>query len=85
MKITVTQKDIDLAKKKIANSLDNYCQNCPIAIAVKRKIRQEVMVDEDEILIMDGSRIYKTPSIVAKFIIKFDNKETVGPFSFELP
>ena len=81
MKIGVTKHDID-------NGIQNKCQLCPIALAVKRKINGEVIVFGNGISIfitdiIRSYRYYKLPLKAKNFIQRFDDGKKVKPFTFE--
>lgn len=86
MKIEITQRDIDLAKKRFDKKLD-LCYNCPIALAVKRKTHKFVDVSDTYMEIHKNEYdvyFYRLPVEATNFIRKFDNKEPVKPFTFEV-
>lgn len=81
MKFTVTQDDIDRAKRDLENHQPRVL-SCPVAQCVNRTIREngwngylEVVVDEQDIIINVGTqnRIYKRYGVrLARFINVFD-------------
>ena len=83
MKIKVTQKDID-------KGLKSTCYYCPVALAFKRKIKSEipcgVAVNAKNIHHFHGKSWdrYNLPKEAKKFIQRFDNDQSVKPFSFEI-
>jgi len=83
MKIIVTQKDID-------KGLKSTCYYCPVALAFKRKIKSEipcgVAVNAKNIHHFHGKSWdrYNLPKEAKKFIQRFDNDQSVKPFSFEI-
>lgn len=84
MIITVTKTDIKKGKKE-----STTC--CPIALAVKRKLKkpQLIYVFRDEIRFgrqwgNNYDNDIDLPKSAVKFIDKFDDGEKVKPFSFTL-
>lgn len=76
MKIEVTQKHIDEA--------GSDCNSCPVALAVKEAVKHDA-VEAGQFTITIGSLSHETPSRVTRFMDKYDNGESVKPFTFELP
>lgn len=78
MKINVTQADIE-------NGHRADCFHCPIALAVIRATGIFSTVDSDGIRIYDNP-VKRFPHDMQRqeFIERYDHKETVEPFSFEI-
>lgn len=76
MLIKVTQEDINKGKK-------HNCNECPVALAIKRIINDKYIKTHKANLSID-SVWYPLPSIVVKFISDFDKGIMVKPFEFEL-
>jgi nitrate/TMAO reductase-like tetraheme cytochrome c subunit len=83
MKITVTQKDID-------KGLKSSCYECPIAHALKRKVKNKIRygfaVNADFIDLTKDNKwwIYALPKKAQTFIKRFDDGKPVKPFTFEI-
>lgn len=90
MKITVTQEDIREGAR--AN-----CLKCPIALALERALKPlleldiwyRVQVNEDNVEITNtgaesGRFAALLPEEAEEFIRRFDNRQPVEPFEFEL-
>ncbi len=83
MKITVTQNDI--------NSGYRYsCNQCPVALAIKRAMGRTPIVGcfrvtfEDEAGRVPYEPAYELPFDVREAIQHFDNGAQIDPFEFEL-
>jgi hypothetical protein len=75
MIIHVTQEDID-------NGVRQDCRCCPVALALKRVARiQRVFLGG---VSLSPTKIIWFPPEVKRFIERFDWRNTVQPFSFEL-
>lgn len=77
MKIKVTKKDIENGK-----SCNNKC--CPIALAIKRTLRQSENIFVDPICVQINGRYISLPKRAMRFVEKFDVKESVKPFEFNI-
>lgn len=82
VKIQVTQEDIN-------NGIKFKCESCPVALAIKRLLKPNVKVLVGDIIsfMTNDSSEWKdvvTPERVWDFLVQFDNKRPVQPFSFEL-
>lgn len=78
MKITVTKKDIE-------NGFPASCSSCPIALAIRRATRKNILVGSSEIgHPAIGFKDIKLPKKVRLFIERFDQDIPVKPFSFTL-
>lgn len=75
--INVTQRDIDRGK-----ILD--CRNCPIAKAMKRVIKQPIIVGDLSYRINNSTPIYFNNPGVTLFVRMFDMRREVKPFKFKL-
>ena len=88
MKITVTQRDIDLARKRLADKgNEDICLNCPVALAIKGKTHKNVSAGEKTVRLYKtggASKVYRLPAVATKFIQSFDNGKAVKPISFEI-
>jgi hypothetical protein len=89
MRINVAQKDID-------DGVRESCAACPVALAIRRKIRQGGIAVADRYMVVSGVQVtsshtligtssYSNPPEARAFIVAFDSGETVEPFSFDLP
>lgn len=76
LKVNVTRDDI---KRGIPED-ESYC---PIARAVRRLGKKKLVLVDADICVL-GLHDFKLPRKAAKFIDKFDNGETVKPFSFTM-
>lgn len=77
--VTVTQEDID-------NGAMKSCNNCPVALALKRTLQTDVEV-RDKIYILDDTeklKKIKVPLEVSLFIENFDEGYEVKPLTFTL-
>jgi len=87
MKISITQKDINRAKKLLQSGKSfTYANNCPIALAVKRKTHKRVSVFPAKIQVWrdwEEATYYFLPEKAQKFITAFDCRYPVKPFTFE--
>jgi hypothetical protein len=84
MIIQVTQKDID-------KGLKSSCYECPIALAFKRKVKNQILfgyaVNYESIdhFTKDNKwYIYALPKKAQTFIKRFDGGKPVEPFTFEI-
>lgn len=84
MRISVTKKDI-------AAGIKNRHDLCPIALAIKRKVKVEVSVTKDNVALKEGDDrwlvvlpAYSLPLEASSFISAFDAGKPVSPFEFEL-
>jgi hypothetical protein len=81
---------VDVLKSHIKRGKRNECGECPVALAMEAKGFYDVAVTDDGIIYRDddGSHALDTPSVVKKFIKKFDDdsnpKSMFKPFSFKL-
>ena len=76
MRIEVTQADID-------NRRLNCIQNCPVAIAIRRKCPDLLYVGIEKAHFGRGIEV-KLPLEAAIFVDSNDSNEPVSPFSFDL-
>lgn len=74
MKITVTKGDIRLGRKRDAGK-------CPVARAARRTMRSNKLT-VDGVLIWSDNNYVRLPAKAIKFILDFDSRKTVKPFSF---
>lgn len=74
IKIEVTQEDINYGIKGI-------CDSCPVARAIKRKVKDHGVSVGSNYIRVWGKEI-QTLKKVSEFIRKFDTAKTVKPFSF---
>jgi len=78
MKITVTQEDINLGKRR-----DGW--HCPIALACQRIYQKSFMIDfrsaynNKEMTF----KVFDLPQEAQEFVKRFDNRDEVQPFTFE--
>lgn len=81
MKIEVTQQDID-------NGVPGDAESCPVALACQRTIPgcHDLTVGDDTIEFdIDGDAMaFDLPAEVATFVHRFDCKDAVAPFAFDL-
>jgi hypothetical protein len=81
MKISVTSEDIAAGKR-------GSCVDCPVVLAVERASGGAVIAGRTWITAaFDGrpGRRWRTPDIVAEFMLLFDQGRPVVPFTFDLP
>lgn len=81
MRIEVTRQDIERGSH-------GACWGCPIAIAVSRVAGCAVGVTERRVLFDQPGWLYHgspLPSEAAAWMHRFDCREEVDPFSFDLP
>lgn len=82
----MTKHTIEITQEDIKNGKKQNCWRCPIALALKRKFPaknlwvQEVFIEDKG----SNNEEYDLPKDAICFISKFDNEETVLPFSFEI-
>jgi hypothetical protein len=84
IKIDVTQREIDDANSywgKITGQVPG-CDHCPVALAIRRQTEDKYASVSSTINYMD--RKYAMPEAVTEFVVNFDNRLGVSPFSFEL-
>lgn len=74
--INVTQEDIDKGQRRSP-------ETCPIALAASRILSSKVQVGIIGMYTKQRA-ITNIPLLAKQFIIKFDDGEKVGPFSFEI-
>jgi len=87
IKVNVTKKDISKARKMIRMGGKASCDNCPIALALKRTQKKSVKVyKSDEIYINERTYYCKkdSSSIVNRFIDSFDAEIEVSPIKFDI-
>ena len=79
--IRVEQWDIDNAKKYTEGI---YCSRCPVALAAQRAFRDKSVCMGFLYLtgLVNGGAV--VPRDVRDFIQRFDQQESVDPFTFEL-
>lgn len=87
LRVEVTQEDID-------NGVIASPQNCPIALAVKRELTAQgyhylgIIVGNMQVQVLYDAYCpvarYNLPVEAYNFILAFDNKGTVEPFTMEL-
>ncbi len=81
MKIEVTEDDIKHGTKK-------DCGKCPIARAVSRVCKTNIVdvqdADDIEVEIVTYQAVQADKRAVSNFIMAFDNDDPVVPFSFTL-
>lgn len=78
-------RKINVTKSDIKNGKAGSCKKCPVALAVRRAFKsrkQMVRVFGSDIRV--GNRAYIAPDNVDEFVIAFDDRRTVAPFSFKL-
>lgn len=79
MKIT-----IDVTQDDINKGIKENCRFCPVALAVQRTFNDpEMDVFSPCIKNCEEDRV-ASPSSVCDFIDRYDNGESVQPFSFEI-
>lgn len=83
MLVQVTKADIRAGRA----FLEGESTTCPVVIALRRALGRHVAVGD---LIYVGDPPYPTerhqiPTDVAAWMVRFDAREKVGPFSFEWP
>lgn len=72
---------VRVLKKDIVRGVPINCSLCPVALALRRKSHRLVKVMWDTITV--GTRSFRTPARVRRFIDRFDVGKPVKPFSFE--
>lgn len=85
MRVTVTKKDIAMGRKLCAT-------RCPIALAVRRKLKRVVQVRLGEEIVITRAVSKERPGKLVGYLTKgavdfaeaFDNGLPVQPFTFEL-
>lgn len=77
LKVEVTAEDI-------AAGVPSDCQECPIALALKRAGVIEPAVAKTWFLAGKGADMVNLPPLGWSFVIEFDNGRKVEPFSFEI-
>ena len=81
MNVQVTNKDINEGTRR-------SCCDCPLAKALKRTLKQNVVVGTADFFYIDektGEQKYIIlPNSAQEFILNFDKGEIVPPFSFNL-
>ena len=84
----VTQKHIDEANKARADYFQVPCNLCPVGIAIYKTLKKGQMYvsvcPDGSNALMLGNKIMKAPPSVIDFVARFDSREPVEPFSFEL-
>ena len=77
---------IRVTKKNIKYGKPNTTDFCPIALAVKSKIKTSNVSVDGETIELTSSRfngaIYDLPVRAQKFVDRFDTGDSVKPFSF---
>lgn len=76
MRFNVTAKDI---REGIADN----CIKCPVARAIQRKFPNHTIYAAPWSIFIDNKSYY-IPKSAYSFILKFDKKQDVKPFSFEI-
>ncbi len=92
MKINITQQDIDNAIKErdffvespIIKNHPLPTQACPIYQSLKRKYGDKVIGVSLRYIWFKNKKSYLLPKEAVDFIMNFDAKEEVSPFSFEV-
>jgi hypothetical protein len=79
VRIRVNQRDIK-------NGKPGKSYSCPIALAIKRKIKdsEDVVVGLDVIYVNRKNRAISNPGNVFRWVRDFDAKRLVKPFSFTI-
>lgn len=76
MKISLTQDDID-------NGLPDDCEDCPVALAIKRVNPDAYVTAYSHEITIDRVK-FEVPLSVSVFINNFDDGRHVKPFEFDL-
>jgi hypothetical protein len=90
MKIKVLKKHINRAKKLKEKNDGMTCgQDCPIALALKEKLHQTVVVRHNFVALYCNikkvyTRMYDISEDLTEFVKAFDRGETVHPSTFEI-
>ena len=86
MKIKVTRRDIERARKLVKKVGCLRTRLCPIALAAKRKTHKKVSVGATDIVVYRGERytMYTMPMSARHFVLRFDHNLKVKPFAFEV-
>lgn len=81
---------INVTRKDIADGVRSDCQKCPISKAINRVLnsgfKAEVFLFETEFYDANENKIdaVLNPDPAREFIVRFDNKDKLKPFSFEM-
>ena len=87
MKINVTQKDIDKARRLTEDNESMLIYACPVSLAAKRSFRTEYIISYTSSIIKGKSlpkKFYSLPDEASQFIMAFDKGEKVEPIKFEV-
>lgn len=78
--------EINVTKNDILRGQRTHTMACPIARAVRRKLKTEVRVKYDEVVAeyVDWNVTYGLPPEASRFVDEFDSGEPVLPFRFKL-
>jgi hypothetical protein len=77
---------IDVTAKDIQNGIPANPHDCPIALAVKRKIQNpDLRITVTKNCIHAEGFLWGNTQEVQDFVRDFDSRNPVKPFSFELP
>lgn len=85
--VTVTQQDIDAARQVLTGNVVGFrCQNCPVALAVKRRLPEyaaTIAAGPETVSLSAGNLSMSLPRRAQKFILDFDAEDReVRPFKF---
>jgi len=82
IKIEVTEKDIEKAKKFLKTGKIGIANNCPVALALKRATNNQSLWVCCDSYCPAPATLIRLPKKVSDFIEKFDALLPVKPFSF---
>ncbi len=74
---------IEVTKQDIKVGVRGNCFECPVALALTRVFGTGVQV-YPEISLPGINPVIRMPDAVRKFVRRFDQKEPVQPFTFEI-
>lgn len=77
MIIEVTESDIEHGQREV-------CRDCPVALALSRALGKPVHVFPRCAYYDNGEEWINLPQEVTAFIVRFDGRLPVSPFSFEV-
>ena len=87
MKINVTQRDIDEARRLTEDDETMLIYVCPVSLAAKRRFRTKYVISYTSSIIKGKSlprKFYSLPYKARQFIMAFDRGAKVEPIKFEV-
>lgn len=84
--LEVTQKDIDLSRKRLKGGSTNRSYNCPIALAGKRHFHNKIEVGYFKLYIFKKGKEskYRIDTAGFNFIKQYDEGKPVSPLTVVL-